>query len=358
MCKTSRSMVLVKPEQMELRDITIPKVEKHDLLLKIEMVGICGTDKAIYQGYHEQKHYPMIMGHEVVGRVEQIGDSAREAYKLNVGDRVTVEPFISCKQCDYCKKGFYQLCIQKTCYGLTKSIHEFPFANGAYSDYMFILPNSKLHRIEENVSAQAACMSSVLGNGVRWIKTKGQLKKGDTVVIIGPGAQGLASTIVAKALGASKIIVTGLATDENKLVVAKELGATHTLVTGKDDIVSEINHITGGDNADVVVVCTGAEKAVQLGMDVVKPLGKVVLIGKNGWKPIPFMIDKIVNQEIEIIGGYGQAGDTEYAVELINSNRHSVEKIVSHTFSLSEANEAMKLFVERPEECIRVALKL
>ncbi|MBB6454571.1 2-desacetyl-2-hydroxyethyl bacteriochlorophyllide A dehydrogenase [Salirhabdus euzebyi] len=357
MGKESSSMVLVAPEKFELRYVTIPNVGNDDMILKVEMVGICGTDKALYNGTHDQKHYPLIMGHEVVGFVEEIGEGAKEKYKVEVGDRVTVEPFVNCNRCHYCLEGHYQLCESKTCYGLTMSVNNYPFVSGGYGQYMYILPNSKVHKIERAVPPEAACMSSVIGNGVRWIKTKGKVNKGDNVVIIGPGAQGLSSVIVAKELGVNEIIVIGLEKDFEKLKVAKELGATKTLILDRDGFEAELKKVVDIIKVNVVVVCTGAESAIKLSTDIISPLGKIILIGKNGWQPVNIITDKLVNHEIELIGGYGQAGDTEYAVDIINSMKHDVEKIVSHTYPVNQSETAMQLFIDQPERCIRVALK-
>lgn len=356
MSKYCNAMVLVEPNKFEQRELPIPEVGSEDMLLKVEMVGICGTDRSIFLGKHEKKNYPKLLGHEVVGRVAKIGETAKKKFNVKIGDRVTVEPPIACNECWYCLNGYAQLCVSKTSYGTTRGIDEYPYVNGAYSEYLFVQQNSKFHVIEESVPLQAACMSSVIGNGVRWVITKGKTKRGDIVTIIGPGAQGLSSTIVAKSVGASKIIVVGLEKDMHKLETAKLLGATHTLIVGRDDIKLEVEKITNNQLSNIVVDCTGAESALDLATDLVKPLGKIVVIGKNGGKAVPVITDKVVKKEIEIIGGYGIAGDMEYAVELINSNQYQVEKIVSHIFNLNNVSEAMELFVHHPDQCIRVAL--
>lgn len=356
--KTSTSAVLTKTKTFEMKEVSIPEIESDGLLLKVEMVGICGSDKGIYLEHIDRRElYPMVMGHEVVGRVEKIGEEAIRMYNVDVDDRVTVQPGLTCKKCVYCQRGDYRRCTGRIGYGLTRSMNEYPYLNGAYSEYMYVMPNSTLFKVNEDIPPQAACMSSVIGNGVRWVKTKGKVQQGDTVVIIGPGAQGLASTIVAKELGAERIIVIGLAIDHKKLEMARELGATHTFVIDKDDIINEVERLTENDMADVVVVCAGAEKALHLGIDLVKPTGKVVLIGINAGQFNTINSNKVVRNEIEIIGGYGQTGDMGYAVDIINSKRFKVEKIVSHTFSLQDAQEAMNLFVEQPDQCIRVALR-
>lgn len=357
MKKTSKAVVLTGKEKLEMKEVPILDMDRKSVLLKVEMVGICGSDRGIYLEHNDKSHlYPLLLGHEVVGRIEKMGEEAEKIYDVQVGDRVTVLPSIYCNDCDYCKQGNRRRCQSRNGYGLTRSVNEYPYLNGAYSEYMYIVPYSTLFKVNEDVPPQAACMSSVIGNGVRWIKTKGKVKQGDTVVIIGPGAQGLASTIVAKESGAQKIIVIGLESDSQKLETARELGATHTFVVDQDDILSAVEQITKKDMADVVVTCTGADSALHLGIDLVKPMGKIVLVGLNDGKLNSFNLNKVIRNEIKLIGGYGQSGDMGYAVEIINSQKYEVEKIVSHTFPLHEANEAMNLFVEKPEQCIRVAL--
>lgn len=350
------SMVVESPKTMVAREFPLPDIGTNDLLLKVERVGICGSDPKMYLGEHELKNYPKILGHEVVGHVEAAGENAAQAYSVKKGDRVVVEPYIPCHRCEFCLKGFYQLCKSRRSYGVHMSCTEPPYLWGAYGQYMYVAPGSRIHHVPDSVPAEAACLASVIGNGVRWIRTKGRVQFGESVVIIGSGAQGLASVIAAHEAGAEPIIVMGLSKDQRRFALAYEFGADYAVNVEKEDPIAAVRSFTHGEMADVVVDCAGAARAITMGLDLLRPLGRYVLAGKSNYAPIPMIVDKIVTNELTLYGGYGQPLDVEAACRVISSGKYPIEKMVTHTFSLMDGERAMRFFIEHPDECIRVAL--
>jgi len=349
------SAVVESPNKMVLKKFDIPSIKTNDMLLRVERVGICGSDPHFYKGTRKIAAYPLIMGHEMVGYLDKIGDEASKIYNVKIGDRVTVEPYINCGHCKYCLTGYYQLCKERKSYGVNISCDTPPHLWGAYGEYMFIAPGSKVHKISKEIPAEAACLSSVIGNGVRWVITKGGLSIGETIVIMGPGAQGIASTIVAKEAGAGCIILLGTNTDSKRLKLGENFGAI-TINVEKENPVEVVRNITNGDMADVVVECSGSSLALKLGLDLLKPLGRYVLAGRNDNKENCLDTNKIVVNELKVYGGYGQSWDVERAVSIINSNRYPIENMVTHVFPLEEAETAIKFFINNPQETIRVAL--
>ncbi len=350
------SMVLVAPERFERQEFDIPDVAEDCLFLRVEMVSICGSDRLLYRGIHKASSFPKILGHEVVGFVEEIGPIAREVYKLEKGDRVTVEPYIMCKSCEYCLKGFYQAHQPRNNYGVSLNCDEPPYLWGGYGQYMYIKPGSKLHKIHSEVSPRAAVLSSVIANGIRWIRTRGRAKLGETVVIVGAGAQGLASVVAASESGVSPIIVLGLPSDGEKFKLAHEFGADYTIDLTICDAVEEIREITKGRMADLVVECAGVPDSVKMALSLVRPEGRVVLAGVSGGREVNLVTDIIVNNELTVIGGHGQSWDVEDAVRLINSCKYGIEKMITYVFPLIEVQKAMNLFLNPPPDCIRVGL--
>jgi 2-desacetyl-2-hydroxyethyl bacteriochlorophyllide A dehydrogenase len=355
--KKEKSIVLLAPHRMEEREFRIPEIGSKDLLLKIEMTAICGTDPKTYEGKFTDIVYPLILGHEIVGFVEAIGEMASYVYGVNIGDRVTVEPYIMCKGCFYCLNGHYNLCIKRRCYGFTIPSTEPPFLWGGYGEYLFVCDGSRVHKISKEVPAEAACLSSVMGNGIRWVRTKAQVKFGESVVILGPGAQGLVSVIAAAEAGANPIIVVGLSVDHIKLKLAQEFGAHFVINAEKDDPVSVVKKITGEELADVVIECSGSKNAISLGLDLIKPLGRYVIAGLTGGAAVPLVTDKFASKELKILGGWGQAWDVDNAVRIINAKKYPIEKIITHTFQLADAEKAINFFSQEKEKCIRSALR-
>ena len=351
-----KSMVLEKPRCMYMQEFDIPTPAKDDFLLKVDMVGICGGDPIEYEGRNKKVHYPLILGHEMVGRIAELGDGARaKGYKE--GDRVTVEPYIVCGECEYCLNGLYQFCENSRAYGVNISCSEPPHLCGAYGDYMYVEKGSKVHRIDDGVPDEAACMASVLGNGVRWVRTIGKVKFGEAVVILGPGAQGLVSVIAAKEAGAYPIIIAGKTRNPNKWDLAKEYGADYVIDITKEDAVEAVKKYTGGKMADVVIECSGSGQMMELGIELARIAGRMVLAGTCGYAQNGLTTDLIVFKELQLLGGLGQSWDTEMAVKIINSRKYPVEKLVTQVFPMEEADEAMKFYMSGQGNSIRVALK-
>lgn len=355
--RKSLSMVLEKPRKMTLKEFDIPKIGDEEFLLKVDMVGICGGDPIEYEGKNEKVNYPLILGHEVVGTIEEIGKEASKDYGVSVGDRVTVEPYIICGKCYYCLNSLYQFCENSKVYGVNVSSDTFPYLWGAYGQYMYGAPGSKVHKIEDGVPDKAACMASVIGNGVRWIRTLGKAKFGEAVVVIGVGAQGLATLIAAKESGAYPIIALGKTRNPQKWELAKEYGADFIVDITKTDPVEAVKKLTNGKLADLVIESTGAGEMMELGIHLSSPAARYILAGTSGFAKNPLTTDLIVFKELKVMGGLGQSWDTEVAVDIINSQKYAVEKMVTHTFPLEKADEAMKFYMNSGGETIRVAIK-
>jgi len=351
-------MVLVKPREMEMRQFPVPEIDADSFLLKVDMVSICGGDPIEYEGRNVKAHYPMILGHEMVGTIAEIGERAAERYGVAAGDRVNVEPYLLCGQCEYCLSGYYQFCTRSRVYGVNMSCETPPFLWGAYGEYLYGAPGSKVHRIAPGVPDEAAALASVLGNGVRWVRTKAQVSFGESVVILGAGAQGLATVIAAREAGAGAIIVVGREANPLKWELAREFGAHHLIdLDQTPDALGAVRDLTGGRMADVVVECTGAAAMMQLGLEAARPTARYVMIGTCGYGRTPLVTDMIVFKELRVLGGLGQSWDTEPAVQIINSRRYPIEKMVTHVFPLERADEALHFFMDSPDQAVRVAIR-
>ena len=362
--KKSRCLVVTAPNCMELQEFPLPEIGPREMLLKVEMVSICGSEPKKYDGTSMwakewgSMPYPFILGHEVVGFLEKVGEEAEQISRVKEGDRVIVEPYVSCGHCRYCGSGNYQLCERRKTYGVSNSCIKPPHLWGGYSEYMFVGEGSKVHKIKPSVPAEAACLTSVIGNGVRWIKTKGELTFGEIVVVLGLGAQGLATIISAHRSGAQRIIGFGFGRDAIKQKLAREFGATHIFDVDRIDHLSAVRDATDGEMADLVVECTGSANSISKGADLLRPLGRYVLVGTTGGgKQIGMLTDRWVLYEITVKGGLGQAWNCEDAVAIINSRQYPIEKMITHVYPLEKGNDAMRFFMEGRPDCIRVALR-
>jgi threonine dehydrogenase-like Zn-dependent dehydrogenase len=340
--KQSFAMVQTGRRALEARDIAIPDIDDDSAILELEACGICGSDLEQYEGAIKVP-MPIIPGHEPLGKIAKIGDRAARRWGVEVGDRVAVETMISCRFCSCCLGGRYHLCDSRKMYSYIP-VSEAPGLWGGYSQYMYLHPNTIMHKVSKNLTPETAVIFNPLGAGYRWGVEIPRTKPGDSVVILGPGQRGISCVIACREVGAGTIIVTGLAADAKKLDVAKFYGADHTINVDEENSVKRVKQLTDG-GADVVIdVSAYATQPVRDALDMVKPGGTIVLAGVKGMKTVDdFVSDLIVLKEINIRGAIGVTS-TGYrsAINLIESGRVDFQKMHTHEFELADADVALR----------------
>jgi threonine dehydrogenase-like Zn-dependent dehydrogenase len=336
-------MVQTGNRTLEPRDLPIPDIDEDSALLRLEACGICGSDYEQFEG-QLRTPTPVVPGHEPLGTIAKIGERAAARWGVEEGDRVAVETMISCRHCAHCLGGTYHLCDHRKIYSYIPTT-EAPGLWGGYSQYMYLHPNSVVHRVSPGLAPEIAVMFNPLGAGFRWAVEMPDTQPGDTVVILGPGQRGLASVIACRSVGAGTIIVTGLEADEDKLALARVFGADHTIDVDNEDAVRRVKEITGGRGADVVVdVSSYATQPVVDAMSMVRSGGRVVLAGVKGFRAVEGLVsDIIVMKEIQVMGAIGVTS-TGYrsAIRLLESGRVPVEKMHTHDFDLEDAELAIR----------------
>lgn len=337
-------MVQTAPRRLEPRDLPLPALGDDDALLRVEVCGICGSDVEQFAG---KLRTPMnvVPGHEPLGVIAAIGDTAAHRWGVDVGDRVAVETLLSCHCCPACLAGRYPLCPRRRIYSYIP-LDVAPGLWGAYAGYLYLAPNAIVHRVSPGLPASVAALFNPLGAGFRWAVELPRTRPGETVVILGPGQRGLASVLACREAGAGTIIVTGLAADARKLALARELGADHTVDVENQDARRRIRELTDGRGADVVVdVSAYATQPVAESLDYAAPGGRIVLAGVKGFEPIPgFVSDKAVLKELSIQGAIGvTSSGYRSAIRLIESGRRPVERLHTHDFPLEQAERAIRM---------------
>ena len=341
----SRSAVLTAPHRIEVREYPLPEIGPEDGLLRLELAGVCGSDVRHWAGESAvRERLPAILGHEIVGRVETLGDAAAHRWGVRPGDRVIVEASFGCGHCEWCLRGHYQICAEDQGYGGRISASVEPYLWGAYGQFLYLPPRARVHKIACDLSPEAAVViAAVLANGIRWVRTLGDVSVGDTVVIMGPGPQGLAATIAAHAAGAIRIIVVGLERDQARLALAQTYGATHTLTFGERTS-REIAEITDGELAHVAIDVSGSPASAVCAVDAVRPLGTLVMAGSLGGRPVTWPWDELVRKEIRAQGvNSHDLAAVRAAIALAESGRYPLERMVTHRYPLARAGEAIQL---------------
>lgn len=349
----SKAMVVTAPGQMELQEFELRETPTDHVLVKTAVTSVCSTDLKVFKGHTPVGRYPLVMGHEVAGKVVEIGSEAARWYGFSEGDRITIEPYIACGRCSHSRSDhFYHYCNHGGIYGISLTCDKPPFLFGGYSEYLYLVPGTVIHKQSERVADSAASISSVVANGVRWVKTLGKVKFGESVVISGPGSQGLCSLAAALHSGAYPVIVLGLDQDKHRLKLAEAFGAHHVVNVDRDDPVQAVASLIP-EGADAVIETSGTPRGIQAAIEMVRPAGRIVNIGLSGGIETPINFDRLVWKSVSIISGLGQAGNVSDAMKLIETGKYPFEKINNYTYQLEELPQALKDTEERPVDFIK-----
>jgi L-iditol 2-dehydrogenase len=347
-----RAAVLVGYGDLQVRDVPVPILEVGEALVEIDSVAICGSDPAIiahgWKGYSKLGEF--IPGHEFTGTVAKVAPDVTE---LAVGDRVAVEPHKGCGRCENCLRGLYTTCLN---YGnLEKGHRHYGFStNGGYADYAVGHVNT-LHRIPESISFEEGTMLTGAGTVLYGYERIGWVRPGETVVVTGPGAIGLMSAHLAKVLGAGRVILTG--TRDERLAVGRELGADITLNIHEVSVVEAVMELTNGVGAEMIVECTGQPGPAAEALHMVRKNGR---ISYNGiyHDPVTLDLDRIVQWNLTITGPKAEGMlNLERAIPLMADGRIDLKPLITHTFPLTEINEALATFTGRVGGAIKVIVK-
>src|SRR6266545_1855302 len=293
-----RAAVALEGKRTEVREFDLPPLPPEGGLLKIEAAGVCGADWPYFLDYPKAKG-PLILGHENVGFVAQVGKAAAERWGIKEGDRVALEEYLPCGHCEYCRSAEFRLCD---------------------------------------------ATDTLLGNGVEWAVLQGGAGIGHTVVIQGPGQQGLACAIAAKEAGASCIVVSGLSRDAHRLALAKEFGAHHAIDAERDDLLDAVGQATGGRMADLVIDCaSGGPYTVVSAIQLARKGGRVVLGGQKRQRIPDFDSDLLIKKFLTVKGMRGHSYQSvEMALRIIANGRYPLAKMCTHSFALAEVGEALR----------------
>jgi len=347
----SRAVVQVADRRLEMMEREVPRVGTGEALLRVEGCGLCGTDIEQYRGHMTAKGivaYPLIPGHEPVGILEEISPEAARAWGVARGDRVALEPHLSCGLCPTCLSGSYHLCKAVRDVGLPSyGFLPLDFGHGlwgGYADYVHLHPRTVLHRIPAAMPLALATQYQALAAGVRWAVQVPRTALGDSVLILGCGQRGLGAVVACREAGAGTIIVTGLERDAHKLSLARALGAHHTIVADREDTVVRVQAITGGRGVDVVVdVVPAAPHPVLHAVEAVRVGGTVVIAGVKGKDTrVQLDTDKVLFKELTIHGVYSQGRPAyDQALRMLAENRYDLARLHTHAFPLEKAEEAL-----------------
>jgi L-iditol 2-dehydrogenase len=355
-----RAWVLGDPGQLSLVDKPIPMPGRAEVLVRIGAVGICATDLEIIHhgspamiGGGEPFNKMFTPGHEYMGSVAALGPGVDE---YRIGQRVTVEVHAGCGQCKRCREGMYTACLN---YGLNYGdVDKGHRANGFTTDGGFaeyaVNNINTLIAIPDSMSDAEATLVVTAGTAMYGLTELGGLVAGEGVAVLGPGPIGLLGVAVAKALGASPVVLTG--TRDNRLRIGRALGADHVINVRNEDAVEAVRRITGGKGLDYVLECSGAPDAVNQAVRMLNRGGRLCLAA---FPPQPVAIDVayMVRNNIYLYGIRGEGKSAAHRAEaLMSQKRFEATMIHTHTFGLHDLPTALRYAGEHIDGAIKVVV--
>lgn len=350
-----KAAVLKGPRKIELEETPAPSIGVNDVLVKVAVCGVCGSDIAYYQRGRADVPPPLILGHEFSGTIVELGETAKKLGVFKEGDRVVAEPVMACGSCSSCKQGYPNMCEKPTVLGVT--------VNGGMAEYCAVRYDY-LHKIPGDVSFEEAAFTEPLACALHGIK-KLRIFPGGSAAVIGPGPIGLMVMQYLKKSGLSPVILIG--TRDYRLEAGLRLGADFVINVKEkeskyysENPVDKVKELTDGKGVDRVFVATGSVHGNQLAVNIAGPRSVVVFFGGASYDP---------SSTISIPLWEGTLGEKEFAFswlspytfpDALNAIRKKlvdVKPLITHSFPLEKADRAIETAEKRLENALKVQIK-
>ncbi|MFO1131446.1 MAG: zinc-binding dehydrogenase [Hyphomicrobiales bacterium] len=377
-----KAAVMTGPGRMETRSYPYPDAGADGMVMKIELCGICGTDKHTWQGETTQyggtpaettTPFPIIPGHEIVGTVADIGRGAMSNLEytgkpLKVGDRVVMCPDILCGKCWYCRNSFgFPLCENIRGYGNHFTADEAPHLLGGWSEYLYVRPDAFVYKVPDSLDAELAVLTELMAVTFNLDKAKefsamdGEgFGSGASIAVQGVGPMGLLHVFKARIMGAGDIIA--LDRSDFRLAMARKFGADHTInITGMGDeeIIARVREVSEGRGVDVALECTGYPEAVMQGVQMVRRGGMYIVAGVFAdVGPITLNPHHIAARQVRIVGMCNHPSRGYPAsMKLLEKFKdiYPLREFVTHRFKVEDAAAAMTQ-VQDLDSCMKIVI--
>lgn len=328
-----KSMVLAGPGRIEITDRPVPAITNPDeVLIRMRSVGVCGSDIHYFKTGRigsQVVRYPFTLGHEGAGVVEKTGISVTS---LRPGNRVAIDPAMSCHRCDQCRAGRPHTCRNLKFLGCPGQ------AEGCMSEYI-VIPTSSCYVLPDNMTLDQAALSEPLSVGLYAVRCAGDMT-GKSLAILGSGPIGISILLAAVASGARNVCMTDKI--DERLAIASEMGASWTGNVKRVDIVAEILE-KNPDGPDVVFECCGQQEAIDQAVQLLKPGGRLMIVGIPEFDRWSFEADSLRRKEICLQNVRRQNDTVADTLKMISSGLIKPDRMQTHSFSLDEVAEAFEM---------------
>jgi len=321
----NQAAVLYAPHDIRIEDRPVPKPGPREVLIEIKAVGVCGSDVHYYEhgriGSYVVRQ-PLILGHESAGVIVDVGEGVSRG---RIGQRVAIEPGVPDGVCRQCRTGHYNLCPNVRFFGT-------PPIDGAFTNYVTILSDFA-YALPDQMSDEEGALIEPLSVGL-WACRKAKVRGGDHVLITGAGPVGILAMKVALALGVTEITMTDIS--PQRLEVARKLGATRTVNVAQQSLAD------AGVEADVLIECSGNQRALKDGIHALQPAATAVAVGMGPGEEASIPLSFIQNREIILTGTFRYANTYADAIALVASGHIHLKPIITGHYTLAEAEQALQ----------------
>src|SRR6266705_2720 len=325
---TMNAVVLHDADDMRVEQWSVPQPGPGEVLLKVEVASICGTDvKVLHRKLQGQPEGPFIMGHEYAGTIATLGPGVDE---FSVGERVAVEVHKGCERCENCIKGWYTSCLN---YGNLAKGHRAKglTCDGGFAEYAVNHINT-LYRLPDSLPFEQACMVTTAASPLWAIDLMGGYMAGETVLVLGPGPIGLMAVQLCKAMGAERVILSG--TRDERLEIGRKLGADHIINVRRENLAAKVSEYTSGKGADAILECAGSPSSMQ--------------------DPLEMDMNLAVRSNVRLYAARGEGGmNCGRSLALMSAGKLVADPIISHHFALDQINDAFDTYVNRKRNAIK-----
>lgn len=333
--------------KMGFEERDIPKVKENEVLVKLEYVGICGSDLHYYETGAIGDYVvepPFVLGHEPGGTVVEVGENVKN---LKVGDRVALEPGKTCGHCEFCKTGRYNLCPDVVFFAT-------PPVDGVFQEY--VAHEADLcFKLPDNVSTLEGALIEPLAVGFH-AAIQGEAHLGQRAVVMGAGCIGLVSMMALKARGVSEVYVVDIM--EKRLNKALELGATGVINGSKEDVLERVKELTNGTGMDLVIETAGTEITTRQAIHMAKKGSNIVLVGysKSGEMTLPMSL--VLDKELTFKTVFRYRHIYPMAIDAVAAGKVNLKGIVTDVFELDEAQKAMDYSVNNKADIVKAVIRI
>jgi len=339
--------LMPEPGEIEIVERDVPEIGAEEVLVKIEHVGLCGSDVHYYEHGRIGDFVvedPIVLGHESAGKVVKTGENVNN---LSEGDLVSLEPGIPCGKCEYCKSGKYNLCPD------VEFLATPPY-DGAFSEYLSY-PADMCFKLPEGMDTVEGALIEPLSVGFH-AANQANAEIGETAVVLGSGCIGLSTLMALNARGVTEVYVVDLI--DLRLKKAAQVGAAETLNAKEVDVVEEVMKLTDGKGVDMVVETAGSKVTAKQSVELIKRGGRIVLVGMAADPVFEFDFGKLQAKEAYINTVFRYRNIYPKAIKAVGDGIIDIKEVVTDTFGFSEIQEAIEYNIANKDKTVKIVIDM